>query len=338
MNMKPPKFWYYSKYHPTNLVFSLPSHIISFAMLLRRIFGKKKVLDFPSVGVGSLALGGAGKTTLSLKIAQILSENKIRPAVIHSGFGGKKEGVFMPETENLDGVCDETVLALKRNFIGASFKKREKALDSLRKIADALIFDDFFSYLLEPEIKILTFTKESIGNTLVFPFGPMREPIISALWTDMVFIEKGINDSFKRKIEKLNKKTFYFISKIQKFIYSDGNKISEKNTSEISGARAVLVSSIALPSRFRRMIREIGINIVEHFDLPDHSQIPFSTITEIREKINKKLADIVVSTEKDFWKITNRTKLPLYGVCVEFEIGDEEKFRKKLFESLSISK
>lgn len=338
MDMKPPKFWYHSKYHPANLVLSIPSQIISFGILFRRFFGKKKVLNFPSVGVGSLALGGAGKTTLSLKIAQILSENKIRPAVIHSGFGGKREGIFIPETENLDGVCDETVLALKRNFIGASFKKREKALDSLRKIADALVFDDFFSYLLEPEIKILTFTKESIGNTLVFPFGPMREPIISALWTDMVFMEKGINDSFKRKIQKLNKKTFYFTSKIQKLIYSDGYRISERNISEISGARAVLVSSIALPSRFHKMIRNIGINIVEHFDLPDHAQIPFSTITEIREKINKKLADIVVSTEKDFWKIVNRTKLPMYGACVDFDIEDEEKFRKKLFESLSLRK
>lgn len=338
--MKAPKFWYSS--HPINLLFSPASYFVSLVMILRRVLGKKKVLHIPSVGVGSLALGGAGKTTLSLKIAGTFSENGIRPAIVHSGYGGKKEGVFFPDSEIIDDVSDEVILALKRNFISASFKKREISIQSLKGVADVIIFDDFFSHLIEPEIKFLVFTRESIGNTLLFPFGPLREPIISALWADYILIEKDIKDSFKRKIKKLNREIFIFSSSVKKFLFSNGKEVSEKDTSELSGSKAILISAIAIPQRFSRMMSEAGIKIMEHLIFPDHAKISYNIIHEIKEKLhNSRIADIVITTEKDLWKIHNYKFLqfPLYGARVDFDIEDkEETFKKILTKSISTSK
>lgn len=328
--MKAPNFWYFEKTHPVNLIFWIPSFICSVLVLSRRILLKHRVINFPSVGVGSLSLGGAGKTTMSLKVAQLLKKNNLNPVIVHSGFGGKKEGYFPLGYEDVEGISDEVVMFLKRNFPAAAFRKREKAVEVLKDISDVLIFDDFFSHLIEPDVKILVFTKESIGNTLVFPFGPMREPLASVLWSDIILLEKGTKTSFVRAVQKFRRRTFFFSSKIKGFLFSEGNKISEIGPDDLRGRKAILISAIAIPSRFSNMIRSTGIEVFEHFILPDHSHISPDIIKKVGEKIQDRSLCVVITTEKDFWKLVGKANYPFYGARIDFEIDDDKQFEERL--------
>lgn len=326
--MKAPSFWYFSPYHVASISLKFPSSILGTILILRRTFCKKKIIDFPSVGVGSLALGGAGKTTLSLKICQMIRDKGKRPVFVHKGFGGKKEGVFFPTDDIInDDISDEIILALKRGFVSVSLKNRENSPELIKNLADVIVFDDFFSRMIEPDVKVLVFTKESVGNMLVFPFGPLREPISSLLWADIILFEKGINP---KPLKKANtRKTFFFSSTVKNVLFSDERgKIEIKSPKELVGAKAILVSAIALPSRFSKTVRNLGVNIVEGYFLPDHSKIPSQVIYDIKRKISKNLADIVITTEKDFWKLVG--KLPVWALQVDFEIENEEKFKKDL--------
>lgn len=319
-----------------NLLLKLPSSLLSCVLVGRRILCSRKQVGLPSVGVGSLALGGAGKTTLALKVAEIVSERGLTPAIVHSGFGGTKEGVFFPKTEQIEGLSDEVVSVLRRNFICASIRRREKAAEMLKDVADVLVFDDFFSYLLETDAKVLIFTRESIGNMLVFPFGPLREPISSSAWADVALIEYGATNIFVKRIRKMVKDIYFFSTEIHSLLFSENENLSVVRPHEVRRARAILISAVALPERFSKMVRALGVDVVEHFALPDHSTVPGDLIYEVQKKIEERTAEIVMTTEKDFWKMVGRLRAPLYGARPEIRLEREDEFRRKIFCLLSV--
>ena len=73
MNLKKPKFWNYKR---PNLYAYL---LLPFAFLLKlinllKIKPKKKKLNIKTICVGNIYIGGTGKTSLSLKINEILNK------------------------------------------------------------------------------------------------------------------------------------------------------------------------------------------------------------------------------------------------------------------------
>jgi tetraacyldisaccharide-1-P 4'-kinase len=72
---KAPEFWY-KKFHPILYPLKIPSYIIGAAILARRCIKKREEIDFPSAGIGSIALGGAGKTTVCLTLAEEIRKKR----------------------------------------------------------------------------------------------------------------------------------------------------------------------------------------------------------------------------------------------------------------------
>ena len=75
MNLKKPKFWDYKK--PNILAYFL--FPISLLLKSIKLFEKKtnyKIPKIKSICVGNIYLGGTGKTSLSIKINELLSEKK----------------------------------------------------------------------------------------------------------------------------------------------------------------------------------------------------------------------------------------------------------------------
>ena len=75
MNFKKPKFWDYKK--PNTLAYLLLP--ISYLLKLIRLFkikSKIKRSKIRTICIGNIYLGGTGKTSLSIKINEILSKKK----------------------------------------------------------------------------------------------------------------------------------------------------------------------------------------------------------------------------------------------------------------------
>ena len=75
MNLKKPKFWDYKK--PNTLAYLLLP--ISYLLKIIRLFkikSKVKKSKIRTICVGNIYLGGTGKTSLSIKIKEILSKKK----------------------------------------------------------------------------------------------------------------------------------------------------------------------------------------------------------------------------------------------------------------------
>jgi tetraacyldisaccharide 4'-kinase len=321
---KAPEFWY-KKFHPILYPLKIPSYIIGAAILARRCIKKREEIDFPSAGIGSIALGGAGKTTVCLTLAEEIRKKGIKIGIVHSGYGGKKFGIFLLD-DKVDShqISDEVLLYMKNGFLVSAHKNRKKAVEMINKLVDYVLLDDFFSALVEPKLKIVSFTKESLGNFLVQPLGPLREPLISLLWADVVLLEDKLkNSQEEKKIKKYAKKIFYFSVYPDGILHCDGKKIREEKKEVIKGSKAICVSSVAIPSRFERTAEKLGVKIYEHIKFRDHSPITLPQLKDALEKIKSKKADIILTTEKDFWKILSlceKIHCNIFGVKIRAKI------------------
>jgi len=399
---KAPDFWYEYNY-PLSLILKIPSSLVGLATLLRRCFFKKERIDFPSAGIGSLALGGAGKTTITLSLAEELRKKGKKVGVVHSGYGGNMVGLFSPDDKIsvFRELSDEVILYVKNGFPVYANKNRKKASDLISNIVDYILLDDFFSALVEPKTKIISFTKESLGNLLVQPFGPLREPLISLLWADIVLLEDKIKNSYEekkikkyakkiyyfstyiegilhcngkelkeeskekikglraicvssvaipsrlektaekllledkiknsyeeKKIKKYAKKIYYFSTYIEGILHCNGKELKEESKEKIKGLRAICVSSVAIPSRLEKTAEKLGVKIYEHIKFRDHAPITLPYLKDAVEKIKSKKADIILTTEKDFWKILSlceKIRCNIFGIKIRAKIQDELK-------------
>ena len=75
MNLKKPKFWDYKKPNIYAYLLSPLAFIVKIINLLKKNSNKKKT-KIKTICVGNIYIGGTGKTSLSIKINEILNKKK----------------------------------------------------------------------------------------------------------------------------------------------------------------------------------------------------------------------------------------------------------------------
>jgi len=159
---------------------------------------RSRSVPVPSVCVGSLALGGAGKTPVAMFLARRLSRMGVRVAVLTRGYGGlhsrsRKALIVHPgaaSKENLNLLAqlvgDEAALvAWKLESVGLvvcsdRIRGAQTAVDKLG--AQVLVMDDGFGHRrLARSMDLLLFTERLLHiNTHLLPAGYFREPLAAA--------------------------------------------------------------------------------------------------------------------------------------------------------------
>lgn len=121
-------------------------------------------LPLPSVGVGSLQVGGAGKSPIAAWIAGWLADRGVRPAILLRGYGGD-EG---PMHRTLDA----------RALVVEDPDRRRGAAHALAHGAEVLVLDDQAQHLaVQVDRSLLLFGAAALrGPRAVLPAGPWRQP------------------------------------------------------------------------------------------------------------------------------------------------------------------
>ncbi|OYT74235.1 MAG: tetraacyldisaccharide 4'-kinase [Armatimonadetes bacterium JP3_11] len=140
----------------------------------------------PVVGVGSVWVGGVGKTPVTIAIARLLHESGRRVAVLTHGYGGSRyrETTLVEPYEEPDpaAVGDEAAelhLALPEIPIAVGKWRVRTAQAALARWSpEVLILDDGFQHLpLARTLDLVLLPAESpLGNGYCLPAGPLREP------------------------------------------------------------------------------------------------------------------------------------------------------------------
>ena len=298
MKIKKPKFWDKKRLSFWAIILLPFSAIYLFFTFLNKI-KKKKYFKIPIICVGNIYLGGTGKTPVTIEIFKILRSF------------GKNPG-FVKKYYNY--IRDETNMLKK---IGPTFvsKKRNDAIKALiNKNHDIAILDDGFQdSTINKNFSLICFNKKQwIGNGFSLPSGPLREKFSSIKRADCIIIngEKDINIETKILSEK-EIKIFY-------------SKYVPINIEKFRNKRIVAFAGIGNPHNFIELLHENNLNVVDSISYPDHYNYTVKDLNFLKNKANKFDA-ILLTTEKDYFRLDDNLKLNIEFLKVELEIEKKEK-------------
>jgi|TARA_B110000483_G_scaffold165423_1_gene195810 tetraacyldisaccharide 4'-kinase len=307
MKLKKPKFWDYKKPHLYSYLL-LPCSII--LRLISKIRSKPNLTNpnIKTICVGNIYIGGTGKTSLAIKIKEILEKKNIKVCFI------KK---FYPDQ------IDEQKLLSKNGKLFTSLK-RIKALDeAISQGYKMAIFDDGLQDIsIKYDLEIVCFNNLNwVGNGFTLPSGPLRENINNLLFYSNVFLNGNEENltNIKNQIKKINPTININQGKYVPLNIDDFNK--EHNY--------IIFSGIGNHKTFLKMLKNNDLKIVDDLEYPDHYQYSKKDFDEIINKAKKYNAKIL-TTEKDYLRLNSFDKSEVLVVKSTLEIIDEKNLIQTL--------
>ena len=301
MKLKKPKFWDSSRFSFWAILF-FP---ISILFLLFSFINKYKIskkFPIPVICVGNIYVGGTGKTPLASEIFKITKSLGKNPAFVKKYYDYLKDEITM----------------LKK--VGTTFvsKSRKEAIESLIKNKNdiAILDDGFQDYTIKKNFSVVCFNqKQWIGNGLVIPSGPLRERITAVNRSDCIVINGERNIKIEDQIYKKNKNAKIFYSKYKPV---DINRFKDKQIYAFSG--------IGNPSNFFDLLRENNLNLIGTNSFPDHYHFAVPDLEMLIKKINSEKNQILLTTEKDYFRIHDNFKTHFQYLKIELEIENKDNF------------
>ena len=311
MNLKKPKFWDYKRpniyaylLYPITFLYGIFSYFYSF--LHKQKYQRSKI---KIICVGNIYIGGTGKTSLSIKINEILNQNKIKSCFIKKFYETQK---------------DEQKLLESRGKLFLSTRRKEaiyKAEEQNYKVAicDDGLQDKSINY----DLKLICFNNINwIGNGMTLPSGPLRENINNLKNYEHLFLNGNLEnlEEIKEQIISINPKINIYLGKYEPI------NINEFKKEE----KYFVFSGIGNHKTFISMIKKYGFTILQDLEFPDHykyTKKDIKRIVKIADQLNCK----IITTEKDYLRIEDDIeKENIKFLKSELKILDEEKISSLL--------
>jgi len=307
MNLKKPKFW--DAKNPNIYAYLLLP--LSFLIRLFASFKEKKVnkkIKIKTICVGNIYVGGTGKTSLSIKINEILSKKNFKSCFVKKFYKNQ---------------LDEQKVLENNGKLFLSRKRMDALITAENENYKIAILDDGLQdKSIKYDISFVCFNNINwIGNGMTIPSGPLREPLNTLKKYKNVFINGNCEN-----IEILKKEILQINSEINIHI----GKYEPKNLDEFEkNDKFVVFSGIGNHQTFISMLKKYGLNILKDFEFPDHYKYTKKDIDEILLEANK-LKCKILTTEKDYLRLNIENLSQIKFIKSELKIMDEEKFLKSL--------
>ena len=259
---------YWNSRNPVSLLLMPLSYLFGTVAALRRLLfriGIKRTRRFavPVIIIGTITVGGTGKTPLVIWLASHLRQQGWQPGIVSRGYGGRAHN--WPQQVRADSdpamVGDEAVMLAERTgcpmCVGPDRPAAVEALLAHTSV-DIVISDDGLQhYALARDLEIAVIDAERrLGNGLMLPAGPLREPRSRLQRVDMVIANgQGQPGEFSMKMVQPSVRNLQDNSVRQIADFADHNVHA--------------VAGIGNPQRFFDLLRRCEIRVNEHA-FPDH--------------------------------------------------------------------
>jgi tetraacyldisaccharide 4'-kinase len=216
-------------------------------------------LPLPVLVVGNLAVGGAGKTPMTIALVDALRRRGWKPGVISRGHGGSEHGPSrLPSDATPARFGDEPCLIARRTGVPVAIARRRAEAGHLLADSgevDLLIADDGLQhYALARDAEIVMIDgRRGLGNGRLLPAGPLREPATRADPSTFRVVTGG--DSVAAGAWPMSLQL------------DDARALTGDDTrplAMLAGSSVHAVAGIADPARFFDALRIRGLRVMPH--------------------------------------------------------------------------
>ncbi|SBS31828.1 Tetraacyldisaccharide 4'-kinase [Marinomonas aquimarina] len=163
----------------------------------RQFLAQRKQLSYqsrlPVVVVGNITVGGTGKSPMVIALANLLKQQGYRPGIVTRGHKrDSNQAILVAEHSAASEVGDEPLMLQRRTGCPVAVSaKRADAVQTLETLPDVdiIISDDGLQhYAMDRDLEVVMVDAErGLGNHMLLPVGPLREPAQRLDEADFVF-------------------------------------------------------------------------------------------------------------------------------------------------------
>jgi len=307
MKLKKPKFWDYKKPN----IFAILLWPLTIVIKLNNFFKFKKINkynDIKTICIGNIYVGGTGKTSLAIKLKEILEKKQFKVCFIKKFYKNQ---------------VDEVRLLEKHGKVFIKKKRTNALMQAINEKYDIAIFDDGLQdKSITYDIRFVCFNSLNwIGNGLLIPAGPLRESIKSLRFYENVILN-GYNENLeniKNQIKSINSNINIFESR---YVHLN-NEIFNKNE------KYIVFSGIGNHQTFLKMLKQQKFNILKDLEFPDHYNYTDIDLNKIYN-LSKQLNAHIITTEKDFLRLDKSKTKNIQFIKSDLKIIETEEIIKTL--------
>ncbi len=307
MKLKKPKFWDYKKPNTYAYLLYPLSFLINLINQLK-INPTKKKFKIKTICVGNFYVGGTGKTSLSIKIKEILNKKKIKSCFI------KKKYSDQTDEQNILKSKGDVFLDKKRS------EALQKAEDANYDVA--ILDDGLQDKSIKYDVSIVCFNNINwIGNGMTIPSGPLRESLENIKNFEHIFLNGNLEnlEFLKKEIHKINSKVNIHVGKYEATNIDEFDKNSNY----------FVFSGIGNHQTFVSMLKNYSLKIIKDLEFADHYQYSNEDINKIIDDA-KSLSCKIITTEKDYFRLKDKDFNEIKYIRSNLKILNEEEFIKSI--------
>jgi len=250
----------------------------------------------PVVVVGNLYVGGTGKTPVVMAVVQALVAQGYQPGVISRGYGVQIDATPRVGQGRLDAHVfgdEPALIALQTGCAVAVHPRRRLAIAALlqaRPEIDVIVSDDGLQHQdLARDIEIIVQDERGVGNGLVLPAGPLREPATRLESVDAVVTQIGPDapqavphraPADQRPLQVVMQLQLQSARHLQ-----TGEVLPLADFVTRCGQEPFAAAAgIGVPERFFRSLRQAGLYPATELALQDHAVIDGTTFAALTER------------------------------------------------------
>ncbi|PKO85922.1 MAG: tetraacyldisaccharide 4'-kinase [Betaproteobacteria bacterium HGW-Betaproteobacteria-12] len=306
--------WFAQRRLSPALWFLLPLSALFFLLSrLKRRLTRPQRLPVPVIVVGNITVGGAGKTPLTLWLAQQLRVQGRQPGIVSRGYGGNADVPRAVELASSPAeVGDEPLLLARRSGVPV-WVGRDRAAAGLALLAahpevDLLLCDDGLQhYRLARDVELAVFDGRGVGNGWLLPAGPLRESLARLAEVDAVVCNGGADPrlpvTIRRFEMQLQPGDFYCLDQ----------PALTCQAAQLAGRRLHALAGIGDPGRFFRTLEGLGLAFSRH-PFADHHAYTTADLAFAAD-------GVLLMTEKDAVKCAGLTPGETWVLPVEAELS-----------------
>ena len=280
------KFWW--RHEPPLWAWPLWPASLAWRALSRPRAGVR--VEVPVISVGNLVVGGAGKTPVTMLLAERLAASK--PAVLTRGYAGGDEAELM-----------------KRRGLQV-YAGADRVASARRAVADGarvLLLDDGLQHhAIARDLDVVVVDASNpLGNGHVMPLGPLRE-----LPSRLRRVRRGLLWLTHCELPKHPR-----IAELPKWPIVESRYVAR---TDLRGKRVFAFAGIARPEHFVKTLLDLGADIAGTRWFPDHHRFTARELAELRRTDAQ-----LVTTEKDLVRIADASGILAVPVSVEILRGED---------------